>query len=240
MCRPSPPSPGGPRISGCPPASTAADSRPRTAPGRAVGLTAHDLVHESQETVNAGRLLAPSKDTCPADVPGGEVGPRARTLVLVLDAHDTAGSGRQGSVYALARLDARLLVGRENAVGGPEAPTFPEPRVEIEHTSRLPFEIRVAREDPSAMRPGPSRIFREPAPDRGIAVRGDEPALYGFTLDLGDAPPRRGNAGFVRQLASQRLNGDGHAGGKTGQAARREDALRALPVVSRRTACATC
>jgi hypothetical protein len=69
-----------------------------------------------------------------AYVPGGEVGPRVFTLVLMLDPHGLARGGRRCRAHTPAGLGARLLVGRQDAIVRRETLPSPEPGIEVEST----------------------------------------------------------------------------------------------------------
>jgi len=78
-----------------------------------------------------GAALGASMDLRATNVPRREVRPCARALVLVFDAHRPAWRGRRCAVGALSSLDARLLVGREDAVLGGQGPALPATFVEV-------------------------------------------------------------------------------------------------------------
>ena len=92
--------------------------------------------HQPVEGRDAGAWLAAAEDSGAADVPGGQVGPGALALVLVLDPH------RRGRVpggtwgAASAGLDAGLLVGRDHVVVRPQRLALPDAVVEVEDSAR--------------------------------------------------------------------------------------------------------
>ena len=174
------------------------------------------------------------------NVPRREVRPRAHALVFVFAAQRPARRRRRRAVAALSSLDARLLVAREHAVLGGQGLAFPATFVEVEKAGRLLFEGGVAREDPAALGPGTDRVVAEPAPERCVPDRGDEPAADRFAADLGNAEPRERELVLVGQLAGKRLNGDPDAGEKSRPVARRGVAPRVRRGPPRRNACATC
>src|SRR5256712_14072974 len=157
----------------------------------------------------------------PAHVPSGEVGPGPPALVFVLDAHGGAGRRATRAVDAPARLNARLLVRRQYAVGGVQRDAFPEARVQVEDSSSLFLESGIAGEQPAAMVPGSNGVLAQPPPEGGFADRRHEPALNRLPLDLGDAQPREWKAKLSGQLAGEGFNGGDHAGGKSGRGAPR-------------------
>jgi hypothetical protein len=67
------------------------------------------------------------------DIPGGQVGQRAATLVLELDQRRTTRSRRGRRVAAHQRLQLGLLVGADDVLAGMQPAALEAPRVEIEH-----------------------------------------------------------------------------------------------------------
>jgi len=183
---------------------------PEDPPSGSVRFLAHDLVDQSLEGSDPGLRLAPAMDLGTSYVPGGEVGPRALTLVPMLDPHGLARGGRRRRV------------------------------LEIEDSRRLLLEVRVAREKPAAMMPGPDGVLREPTPHGRFADRSDDPALHGLPLDLRHAEAREGQAMLVGQLTCEGLDRDHHVGGKSGPDGLDALALRGQRGVAQRSACATC
>ena len=120
--------------------------------GRAVGLLAHDLRDEAIEGSDAGLGFAATEDLGPMHIPGGQVGPGAPALVLVLDAHRPAGAGG-GSGGSAADLNAGLFVrARGRSLG---AQGRPSQRRSYRSRMRTGFgrKVGIAREDPASMPP---------------------------------------------------------------------------------------
>jgi len=87
---------------------------PEDALGGVVGCLAHDLIDQSLKRLDAGRWFAAAKQLDPMHVHCGEVCPSATALVLVLDAHRLFRRARQARMSSNPRLDAGLLVGRDD------------------------------------------------------------------------------------------------------------------------------
>jgi hypothetical protein len=82
-------------------------------------------------------------------------------------------------VDAHAGLDAWLLIGAEHALVIAERLPFPFPLVEVKDAGGL-REVRVAREDPRAVLPGPQRVVSEPAAHGGRRDRRGDAAGDGL------------------------------------------------------------
>ena len=125
------------------------------------------------------------------DIEGGQVGPRAAAVVLVLDFHGYAGLGWQRRVLARASLDAGLLIGGQHELVFAQELPLPASLVEVEDAARLDGKLRVSRKDPAAVPPGSDRILVQPAPDGAVADGGDQPRPPHLLRHLGYAPARQ-------------------------------------------------
>jgi len=76
--------------------------------GRHIRLGRHDLLDKAPEREDAGGLLAASHDNGAMHVIGGQVGERASSVVLVLDADQARPTQRQPRMAVTAGLDAGL------------------------------------------------------------------------------------------------------------------------------------
>jgi hypothetical protein len=73
-----------------------------------------NLLDEPIDRANGRLGFAAAKELRVMYIPGGEVRQRARPEVLVLDAHRASRTGRQRRMLASARLETRLLIGRNH------------------------------------------------------------------------------------------------------------------------------
>ncbi|MDQ6778691.1 MAG: hypothetical protein M3071_21265 [Actinomycetota bacterium] len=131
------------------------------APGLAVRLDGHELVHELVERDDLVLLIAAVEQFRAAYVPRREITQRTASLVLVLDALTTrdAGLGRQRCVPAVPVLDRGFLVAADDVVTGMQQLAFPAAGVEIEDPGGFGGELGVAREDPGAVLPRLDRVL---------------------------------------------------------------------------------
>src|SRR5271166_5914054 len=120
-------------------------------------------------------------------------------------------------MLAPAGLDAGLLVNAENVIAWPQCCTFPTALVKIEDATSLAGELRITREDPSAMTPGPQCVLAEPAPQGGAADLCHDAARHRLVAQFGDRPVRQGQTSTRRQLTRQCLDRNDDTGGKTGR-----------------------
>ena len=104
--------------------------------GVMVGWLVHDVSHESIKGRDPALLLTVPEDLAAVDIEGGEVGRRPASRVLVFDLHGRRRLGRQG--------------------------TMATHTLQVEDPNHLLGEVRIAREDRTAVLPGPDRIFVEP------------------------------------------------------------------------------
>jgi hypothetical protein len=153
----------------------------------AVGQGGHDLCDEAIGGLDAGGWLATAEHLRSVHVECSQVGPGATASVLVLDSCSLSGARRQRPMFADASLDTGLLVGANDELVGLQGVALPLARVEIEDAPRLGGEIRIAREDPSAVLPGADGVCVEPAPHRLVADRGHDAGALCLAHDVGRA-----------------------------------------------------
>ena len=99
------------------------------------------------------------------DIQRSQIRQSAGALVLVLHPHGLVGLGRQCGVYAVASLDAGLLIGRYYELIDAQRFSIPLAGVQIQDASSFEGELGVPWKDPAAMVPGTDGILIEPAPD---------------------------------------------------------------------------
>ena len=172
-------------------------------------------------------------------VQGCEVGPGTAALIFVFDAHGAAGAGRYGGMGTATRLDARLLVGRDDQFVVAEGLAFPAPLVQIEDGCGLLREVGVAGKEPGPMLPGTNRVFGEPPPDRAATDGADQAGFLHVARELGPAPSRQGHAVRRRQLTGQSLDLHDDLRGEKPEAGPGGRGRRGPRAVAQRSACAT-
>lgn len=205
-----------------------------------IGLLFHHLRDQTLERANPCLSFTAPEDPGPTHIPSGKIGPRSAALIFVLDAHGAVDRGGQGGVNAPASLNARLLIGGQNAIGLAQGFALPLRLIQVQYSAGFELESRITRENPGAMSPGSNGIVAEPAPQGRFTDRGHQPALDDFAADLRHAPARQRHLRLVGQLAGQGLNGYDEAGGKRAPGARCGIVPPNPAVVLGRSACATC
>src|SRR6185437_11472829 len=91
---------------------------------------------------------AVADDLGAVDVVGGQVGQRAVAAVLAFDAYRSpAGPWRSAGMDAASGLYAGLLVRADHIVVVAERLPIEHTGIQVQHASRLPGEVGVARED---------------------------------------------------------------------------------------------
>ena len=151
------------------PVSGAVVHDPKDPTSGLVGLLAHDLGDEPIHGSYSAFHFAATEDLGAMDVPCGQVGPGTFAEVFVLDARWAVRRRRQRRLFTTARLHAGLFVGGDDVVIGAQWGALPDAFVKIKDGSGLVGKVRIAREDPASMLPGPKGITAEPAPQSGTA-----------------------------------------------------------------------
>jgi hypothetical protein len=128
---------------------------------------------------------------------------------------NSAWRGGQGWVAADAGLDARLLLGTEDAVLGIQGVAFPGARIQVENRSGLFGKVRIPWKDPVLVPPGLDGIGCAYPPDGAPTDRFAQGSL-GAYRDVGQRLPAQRLLGFCHQFAGNRLDQRVLQGGKNG------------------------
>ena len=147
--------------------------------------------------------LTASDNMGPVHVEGCEVGPGAAPLVFVFDTHLTARAGGHGGMGTVTRLDARLLVRRNDELVIVEGLALPSALIPIKDGCRLLSEPGVAGEEPGSMLPETNRVLGKPPPDRAATDGADLAGFLHIPRELRPAPSRRGHSVRRRQLTGE-------------------------------------
>ena len=115
---------------------------------------------------------------------------------------------------AVARLNARLLIGGDHEVVRRQGVSLPDALVKIQDPPGLGRKLWIARKDPAAVKPRPNRVVVQPAPDRAAADRRHQPAPLGFGRQLTHAPAGQRALGAGGQLTREGFHGDDDLWGK--------------------------
>lgn len=105
-----------------------------------------------------------------------------------------------------SRLNAGLLVGRDDELVQAQRLALPTPLVKVQYARGLDLELRIARKYPATMLPRPDGIFVQPAPDGAVADAGHKASTLRVSCHIGYAEPRQRQTQSARQLARERLD----------------------------------
>jgi len=142
---------------------------PEQAFRRTVGFLGEYLGHQSTKRFNACRRFTASHDITTANVPSGQVLQRAVSFIFAFHALGSFPSRLQWWMDTAASLNAGLLVGTDDKVLVFQGFSLPMASVQVEDWPRLFQELRVSREDPVLVSPGPDGILDEDAPHAAAA-----------------------------------------------------------------------
>jgi len=135
------------------PMSRAVVHDPEDASRGFVGFLAHDFAPQAIHGRNAILGLATTEDLSTVDIPSRQINPGTLTKVLVFHSGGAVRCGRQCGLFAAARLNAGLFVGRDHKVVGAQGNAFPKAMIQIEDRTSFGRKIRVPRKDPASMLP---------------------------------------------------------------------------------------
>src|SRR5271166_3178099 len=144
---------------------------PENTAGRSIWLTPHHLIDQSGERVDSGLILASTKDSTAANVPGSQVLQCAAPLILMFHSHGASRTRRQSRVTSDSGLDARLLVRADDVVPTAQRFTLPGASVQVQNAPSFFGELRVAWKDPVLIPPGFNRVVVQDSPDSAWADR---------------------------------------------------------------------
>lgn len=176
---------------------------PEYAAGLIVGRACHDLVDQAIERVDASAALTAAEDSGSMYIQCRHISPGATSGVFMLDLHGQMRFRRQGEVSAAARLNTGFFVGGDDEFVVMERPLFPDALIKIEDTAGLGRKFRIARENPTAVLPGPDRIGVKPTPHRAVTDCGHKSGLAHLGAQIGDTPTRQWHVVSGRQFTGQ-------------------------------------
>ena len=107
---------------------------------------------------------------------------------------------------AQPRLDAGLLVGRDDVLILAQRLPLPAPLVQIQDAPGLGLEVQIARKDPAAVLPRPDGVFVQPTPDRAVADARHQARALSVSRHIGHAESRQWQAEVGPQLARERFD----------------------------------
>jgi hypothetical protein len=161
---------------------------PEDVTGVVIRRSCHHLLDETVEGCDSIPGLAAAKDSGSVDVQCRDVGPGAATEIFMLDMHGSAGTATLRGVFAAASLNAGLFIGGDDEFVILQRPALPLSGVEIQYTACLGGEVRVTRENPTAVVPRPNGVLMQPAPQSAAAERGNQTALLDLLNQISGAP----------------------------------------------------
>src|ERR1035438_183004 len=112
--------------------------------------------------------------------------------------------------------------------------------IESQHALRLGLKVRVTRENPTAVLPGPDGIFLQPAPEGSTADAGHQTATDNVPDQIPPAVAGEWQAVLMGQFAGQSFDLPDQFRGEKQADARDGEGFPNHPSVPRRSACATC
>ena len=144
------------------------------APCLPIRRAGHNLINEAVKGLDAGRRLAASEDRGLMHIERGQVGPGTPAFVFVFNAHGTTGSGRHARMSAVACLDTRLFVRRNDEFVVAEGTLLPAALIQVEDRYGFLRELGVAGKDPRPVLPWANRVTGEPPPNGAATDRADQ------------------------------------------------------------------
>ena len=102
-------------------------------------------------------------------IPSGKLRPRPAMLILVFDPHRLAWRAWQARMNPNPRLNAGLLLARQDKLVLESLTPLPRSRVQVHNARGLELELRISCKYPAPMPPGSNRILVQPPPHAAIA-----------------------------------------------------------------------
>ena len=159
---------------------------PKDATSGLVGFLAHDFTDQAIGRGNSVLDGTTSKELGTMHIPGGKVGPRTLTKLLVLHAHRPVGSRGQSWLFPAPGLNTRLFIEGNDEVISAQGDTFPNAFIEVKDGACSSRKVWIARENPASMVPRTKSVLAEPAPQGGSTDLGDQPLSDHMMSNLGD------------------------------------------------------
>jgi len=140
-----------------------------------VGRASHYLLDEAVKGCDAVLELAAPKDPGVVDIQTGDVGPGSAPKILVLYLHRATRAAGASGMFASPGLNAGFFVRGDHELIILQRLPFPCASIQIENAAGFVGKVGIAREDPTAVIPGPNGILMQPAP-QGAAADGSHQA----------------------------------------------------------------
>ena len=213
---------------------------PENPVSRTIGFLPHHQVHQAMVGLDSRRGPAQSEHLGPANVPRRHIGQRSATLVLELHPSEPPRGWSLSFRHPFAGLNAGLLVGADHVIIRPQSLAFPNPLVQVQHSTGLLGKPLVAGKNPTAIRPRADGVGIQPPPHRASADRSDDATPDRLSGDIGATEPRERQSRLARQFTRQSLDLDHHLGGEKDSGDPGADDSPIRPDAPRKTVSAIC
>jgi len=142
---------------------------PEDAASVIVGRASHYLLDETVKGLDAVLGLAAPKDPGMVDIQTGNVGPGSAPKILVLYLHRATRAAGARRMFAPPGLNAGFFICGDNELIILQRLPFPCAGIQVQNATGFVGKVGIAREDPTAVIPGPNGILMQPAPQRAAA-----------------------------------------------------------------------
>ena len=167
---------------------------PEDAPSRAIRLLLHNQIHKLVVGCYSRCLLADSEEFSPVDIPSGEIGQGAFSLVFKLHKPWLMRQGTDTDEFSVSGLNTGLFIGTDHVFIGPQGGSLENAEIEIQDASGPFCEERVPRKKPGPMRPRPYSVAVEITPNSGYADGHHDATHHCLSGDVGGTEARKGEA----------------------------------------------
>lgn len=161
---------------------------PEDAASVIVGRASHDLLDEAVKGPDTILLFAAPKDPGVVDIQTGDVGPGPAPKILVLYLHRATRAAGAGRMFASPGLNAGFFVRGDHELIILQGLPFPCAGIQIENATGFVGKVGIAREDPTAVIPGPNGILMQPAPKCAAADGSHQSRLTNLSRQIRGTP----------------------------------------------------
>lgn len=213
-------------------------SNPEDSMCRPIRFLLHDQVHQFVVGFYAGSSLADPEELGSVNVPSGNIGQGPLSFVFELHASWVMRDGAGADGLSVASLNTGLFVGTDHVVIWPQRNTIEESIIQVQDSSSLFSEKRVARRKLAVMHPRLYGVTVEPTPNRGNANGYHNASHHCLPGDVGVTETGKGKPQCAGEFTGQSLNLYNALRGKMSAVCRTSVGPPDRPVVHNRNACA--
>jgi hypothetical protein len=206
---------------------------------RAIRLLLHHQIHKLVKGLYSCCFLADSEELGSVDIPGSKIGQSTLSFVFKLNKPLPARQRTDTDELSMSGLNAGLFIRADHVVMRSQGGSFEPSEIEVQDTSGLFCEERVAWKQPTPIQPRLYCVAFEVAPDSGDADGDYNAPNHRLSGDIAGTEARKGEAQSAGEFTGESLDFHNALRGKKSAVFRTLVGLPDPPSVCNRSASST-